>query len=354
MIKKKNFIFLVLILMLLSLNSCLFNNNNDNSNNDDKREITDMADRKVEVPKEIDKIFSILPSGSMFIYSIDPDLLVGWNYGFNDNEKAYILEDYLNLPTYGQGWEKVNKEAIIAAKPDIILAYGELIESEKNYADEFSSSTGLPVVMVDGSLSKAPEAYRFMGNLIGKTEKTESLAQYAELALQYAENIKNNQTTNDTIYYGDGPNSFKTAGIGDVRAELFDLLGANNVADLETNGTVDDERIIAWNPSIVILNGEPKGDNPKTPIEAVNDFKEKYTSVDAVKNNRVYGIPKYPFSWFDRPQSTNRLIGIYWLADIIYPDLEIDIEEKAIEFYQLFYHIDLTDEDLKIILYLNE
>ena len=58
-----------------------------------------------------------------------------------------------------------------------------------------------------------------------------------------------------------------------------------------------------------------------------------------------------PFNWFDKPPSINRLIGVKWLTYIMYPnEVNYDIKEEAKDFYDIFYHINLTDEDLDIIL----
>jgi len=42
--------------------------------------------------------------------------------------------------------------------------------------------------------------------------------------------------------------------------------------------------------------------------------------LSAVKDHRVYRIPSVPWDWFDRPPSVNRLIGVRWLAQVLYPD----------------------------------
>jgi len=35
----------------------------------------------------------------------------------------------------------------------------------------------------------------------------------------------------------------------------------------------------------------------------------------------VHLSPKLPFGWVDFPPTVNRLIGLWWLAKILYPDL---------------------------------
>ena len=54
-----------------------------------------------------------------------------------------------------------------------------------------------------------------------------------------------------------------------------------------------------------------------------------------------------PFGWFDRPPSANRLIGVKWLASVLYgKGANHNIPRDTREFYRPFYHIDLSDEQL--------
>ena len=45
----------------------------------------------------------------------------------------------------------------------------------------------VPVIMVDGSLGKTAETYRYLGKLLGVESRAEELAQYAERNLQTAQ-----------------------------------------------------------------------------------------------------------------------------------------------------------------------
>jgi len=320
------------------------------------REITDMAGRSVRIPKEIDSAFSISSAGTIALYTIDPELLVGVNYEFNESEKEYIIDKVKDLPAYGQGG-KINQEALIAAAPDICINYGTISESEIDYVNTLQEQTGIPFLLVDGSLESTPESYRFLGEVFQRQERCEQLAQYAEEALSFAKSLNVPEEERVSVYFGNGHESLETAPAGSPHAELFDLIGADNVAVLEeledkiARIDISAEQIIGWNPEVIILNGEPTAQF--SPSDAVNKFKKdpRYKNVSAVIQDRVYPVPKYPFSWFDRPSGSNRLIGIYWLADLLYPDLvDVDIDREAREFYSLFYHMDLNEEQLDTLL----
>ena len=93
------------------------------------------------IPQEIDSVFSISSAGTIMLYTIDPDLLVGVNYEFNEDEKEYIIDEVKDLPAYGQGG-KINQEALIAAAPDICISYGTISESEIDYVNTLQEQTG--------------------------------------------------------------------------------------------------------------------------------------------------------------------------------------------------------------------
>ena len=77
----------------------------------------------------------------------------------------------------------------------------------------------------------------------------------------------------------------------------------------------------------------------------------KWKELKAVKEGKVYEIPCVPFNWFDRPPSVNRIIGLKWLGYTLYPDIyDYDLIQEVKEFYSLFYHFDLSDEEANDLL----
>ena len=51
------------------------------------RSVTDMAGRTVMVPVDIESAFTTDPTSAIYLYTLAPDQLLGWNYGLNDIEK---------------------------------------------------------------------------------------------------------------------------------------------------------------------------------------------------------------------------------------------------------------------------
>lgn len=321
------------------------------------REITDMAGRKVTVPtaENIESVFSAGPVAAIFLYMVAPDKLLGWNYELNDVEKSIILDKYQDLPNFGMG-DAVNYEAVIAANPTIAINSGKINDAMVSDCDALSESLGIPVVAVDNELNNSAEAFRFMGELLGVEDHAEELAQYAEQVftdINVLSDIPEEKKV--SVYFGNGEDSLETAPRGSQHAQILDVINAVNVADLELGDgsrvQISAEQLLAWDPDVIVVNGEPKAD--KSGSSAAEDILSNpdYASLKAVQDQKVYGTPNAPFSWVDRPAGPNRLIGMRWFSALIYPEyIKCDINEEIHKFFDLFYHVDLSDEQLQNVL----
>lgn len=321
------------------------------------REITDMAGRKVTVPvaENIESVFSAGPVAAIFLYMVAPDKLLGWNYELNDVEKSIILDKYQDLPNFGMG-DAVNYEAVIAANPTIAINSGKINDAMVSDCDALSESLGIPVVAVDNELNNSAEAFRFMGELLGVEDHAEELAQYAEQVFTDINALSDiPEEKKVSVYFGNGEDSLETAPRGSQHAQILDVINAVNVSDLELGDgsrvQISAEQLLAWDPDVIVVNGEPKAD--KSGSSAAEDILSNpdYASLKAVQDQKVYGTPNAPFSWVDRPAGPNRLIGMRWFSALIYPEyIKCDINEEIHKFFDLFYHVDLSDEQLENVL----
>lgn len=315
-----------------------------------EREITDMAGRTMTVPLEIESVFSTGPAAAIYLYTLVPDKLLGWNYALNDIEKSIILEQYHDLPNFGQG-DAVNYEAVIAAGPTIALNVTSINDGSIDASDALAEQLGVPVVMVSSDLLDAPAVYRFMGELFGVEEQAEALAAYAEETFNAISSLDIPNEEKVRIYYGNGEDSLETAPAGSSHGQIIDLVNAVNVADLELGDgsrvQISAEQLLAWDPDVIIVNGEPKANMTGSAAAEAILADPLFATLKAVQNGAVYGTPNAPFSWVDRPPGPNRIVGMRWLSGLIYPEyLDYDVDEAVREFFQLFYHVELTDEQL--------
>lgn len=372
--KKITALLLILMLMMSMVSGCASDNETETGNNtaveeqDDKdkdqdkdeegtRTITDMAGREIEVPKKINKVFTTSPVGTIALYSIDPTKVAGLNSEISPAEAKYLDEDFQKLPVLGRykDGDSSNEEEILAAKPDLIISMGDVDERWIGEADEAQERLGIPFLMVDSSLDNLDETYKFLGDLLGEEERAKELADYCKETIDNSKKLAGEIAKEDrvSVYYADGDEGTVTNVAGSIHAEAIDLIGAKNAAEVEvekSSGGVDVsmEQILSWNPDKIIASKGRDGEKGTYDLVVADD---KWSTIDAVKNGEVYSIPNEPFNWFDRPPSVNRILGVRWLGNIVYPEVfDIDIKQETKDFYKMFYHRELTDEEVEDIL----
>ncbi len=224
---------------------------------------------------------------------------------------------------------------------------GDINDSTISGVEKFQKQSNIPFILVDGKMDKLPEAYKFVGDLLNKKEKAKELALYCEKTLKSSKEITNNikEDKKIKVYYAEGPKGLETDPEGSLHSEVITYAGGKNVANFPvkhgSRNTVSMEQIISWNPDVIVSDSN-----------AFND--SSWKQVSAVKENKIYIIPTVPFNWFDKPPSINRLIGVRWFQACLYPDLyKGDINKDTKEFFKLFYHKDLSHEEVSDLLKTN-
>lgn len=357
MFKRKNLLFIGLVLIFSLLVACSEPVKELGSSGEKEKleeELVDMSGRSVYIPDKVDRVFSTGPVGTIVLYSLNPEKMVGWNYDLREGEKGYILEDYHELPNLGgAGRESINIEEVLKEDPDLLIIMEKIDDNLKDRAEELEKQIGKPVLVLDDRIEKLEEAYRILGRALREEERAEELARYCKETLEEAEERKDKIDKADQInvYYAEGPNGLETEPAGSWHGELIDIVGGNNVARVEEMGDkgkseVSIEQVLEWDPEIIISWDDERGGYYS---EIFTD--PAWQNIKAVEDGEVYEIPNKPFNWFDRPPSVNRILGVKWLGNLLYPDIyDYNIEEVVKEFYQKFYHYQLSDKDIKELL----
>ncbi len=320
--------------------------------------IKDMAGRSVTIPTRISGVISTGQPGAVMLYTLCREKLVAWNSELSAESLVYISENSRKLPVVGSmqgGNTTASKEEIAALAPDVIVYMTTIAGSTVSTADSIQESMGIPVVVVEFDMENLGESYRFLGGILGCAEKAESLGSYCdnlvkEVSLAASGISKENRVS---FYYTSGGKGFQTSPSGSTHTEIIEIAGGVNVVNLEakSNGrlTVNMEQVMTWAPKVIITAASDSASS--SVYEQVMSGGETWGILSAVKNGNVLTAPSLPFSWLDAPVSVNRIIGLVWIAEKLYPDVyKYDIAECAKEFYSMFYGIDLTDEQLVSIL----
>jgi len=312
--------------------------------------LTDAAGRPVAIPERVTRVFPSGPPAAILLYTLAPDLLIGWPRANSVEERAFLLPDVGARPEVGRltgRGNTANLETVIALKPDLILDVGYIDPTYVSLADRVQQQTGIPSALLDGHFDKAATTYRMLGELIGRREQAESLARYAEDTLQTISQRVAGIAPEDRprVYYARGPRGLETALGGSINVETIEFLGARNVAGARRGGLaqVSLEQVLAWNPDVIItIDRDFAAGVAQDPT---------WRSVAAVAAGRVHLAPKLPFGWVDFPPSVNRLIGLWWLARIFYPArFSENMHDLTRAFYGTFYHVTPTDDQIAHVL----
>ena len=239
---------------------------------------------------------------------------------------------------------------LLQTKPDLIVDFGSVRDTYVSLAERVQGQTGIPYILIDGRFENTATSVRLLGAILGVEERAERIASYVEstLARIDATLAQVPREQRPRVYLARGPDGLETGLQGSINTEIIERVGAINVA-VDPSGArrgiaqVPLEQVIVWNPDVVIT-----WDSNFYQTVFADSY---WQGVAAVAAGRVYLSPTAPYGWIDRPPSLNRLIGLQWLAGLFYPEhIKQDLREVTRSFYQLFYHVDLTDADLDRLL----
>ena len=316
-----------------------------------ERTITDMGGRTVRVPDEVRKVYAVghcLP----IVGAVAPDKLLN-GPRLSEAMKPYLAPAFYEGKVAPVGGMRIADEEILKLAPDLIVM--ESIGGSADQARRMEERLHLPVVLVDQDILKAKSAFVFLGELLGRPEQGRRLADYVARYVdpvgETARSIPAEKRLR--VYYAEGSNGLSTNPAASIHTQVLDFVGGINVASVaaapgEGYSEVSIEQLLAWQPDRILV-WTPDAEHLSTWRAIVDN--PLWHGLGAVKKGQVIQIPWLPFSWFDRPPGSNRLLGVLWLAKTLYPDrFRFDLTAATREYFKLFYHTELSAADAAALL----
>jgi iron complex transport system substrate-binding protein len=312
--------------------------------------VTDGAGRSVTVPRKVERVFPAGPPAAIQIYTLAPDLLLGWPRANRADELEFLLAGIGSRPEVGRitgRGNSANLESMLALKPDLIVDAGSTRQTFVDLADRVQAQTNIPYALLDGRFERIPASYATLGELVGRRERARELARLAEdtMATVRGRCLAAPPERRPRVYYARGPAGLETGLGGSINIEIMEFLGLRNVASELSGGlaNVSIEQVLRWDPEVIITIDMAFAagvrDNPL------------WQGVRAVRDGRVHLSPKLPFGWVDFPPGVNRLIGLWWLGQRVYPQrFPEDLRALTRDFYQRFYQVGLSDAQVTRVL----
>ena len=280
--------------------------------------------------------------------------------GFDAEQLEYLPEGTGELTYMGSlsNGGSIDAAALSYKDVQLIFSISGVGLTDVNISDALvlQQQTGIPVVLIDGSLDRIGQTYRLLGDCLGRPERAEQLARYCEQVYERVtrEIARVPAERRVTFYFAEGQEGLQTEPNASQHSVAFTTAGAINVAaDLpyQVGSTmmvdVSMEQVREWNPEFIICWDYERRYGAARSIL----HNESWAGIEAVKNNRVYNMPATPFAFCDRPPGVNRLLGIQWLANLFYPEYyDVDMVDVVREFYARCYWRDITSGQAQQIL----
>ena len=268
-------------------------------------DLVDATGRTVRLPDTIAHVLPAGPPAAILLAALAPDLMLGWPSPVPDDTRAMLAAPAASLPQIPRltGREDVTAK-IRALKPDLILDYGTVSPRYADLAKATEQSTGIPTVLLNGSLDEIPHVFRVLGSVLHRPDRAEVLAGFTEALLA----LPIRHDAHPKVLYARGADGLTVAAPDTDVTAVFSRLGWQPVAP-DGTGTFRQatvEAIRALDPDIVVF-----ADPAMRDVAARSDA---WGSLRAVRDGHVLVGPALPFGWIEEPPSINRLLGFAWLS----------------------------------------
>ncbi|MGH7064898.1 MAG: ABC transporter substrate-binding protein [Stellaceae bacterium] len=313
-------------------------------------EFIDSAGRRVALPNYINRVMAANAPAAVLIFALTPQKLVGWCEPLSRAQRAYLPAKYGRLPAVGclyGPYPSATAATVARLHPDLVIASGEITPQAVAFADYIQQQTRIPYILIDGSIQRTPAMLTEIGTILGAGDHRLEVASYAFHAIQglRGQLLIQSPVGRPLVYYGRGPDGLEAGGAGSLAMANIDQAGVINVAARLGPGTprrVTRAQVFAWNPDIVIAQQRSFYN------ELLHD--PGWRGLAAVRKKEVYLAPADPFGWIDDPAGVNRMVGLYWLSSLFYPDAyQQDLRSTVREFYQTFYGVQLSDRAVEAL-----
>jgi iron complex transport system substrate-binding protein len=268
-------------------------------------EVTDATGRTVQVPDQIARVLPAGPPAAELLAAVAPDLMLGWPSPLSDGARALLASDAAKLPQVPRmtGRDDVTAK-LQALHPDLILDYGTISPRYADLARATQQRTGIPTILLDGSLTEIPRVLRLLGGILHREGRAETLANFAEALLA----LPTPHTDHKRVVYARGTDGLTVAAPDTDVTEVFTHLGWQVLAP-DGNGTFRPssiDAIRALDPDMLIFS------DPAMRDTILHD--DAWKAVRAVREGHALVAPSQPFGWLEEPPSINRLLGLSWLT----------------------------------------
>jgi iron complex transport system substrate-binding protein len=239
--------------------------------------LTDFQNRTVTVPARPERLVSIGPSITAFLFALGAGPRVVGVDDFSDEPAEAATREHV-------GGIKVNFEKVVALKPDLVLS----VKFSDGTIEKLQAAS-LNVLVVDPqTVSDVAKTATLLGKAVGG--QGEALGQAIQQRVDAVKTKITTATTRPRVYHeidASDPAKIFTVGPGSYINDLIDIAGGANIAARAASAypQLSAEEILRSDPEIIVLAADAYSSRPGDVVA-----RQGWSIISAVKNNRIFTI----------------------------------------------------------------
>jgi iron complex transport system substrate-binding protein len=239
--------------------------------------LTDFQTRSVTIPARPERLVSIGPSITAFLFALGAGPRVVGVDDFSDEPAEAATREHV-------GGIKVNFEKVVALKPDLVFT----VKFSDGTIEKLQSAS-LNVLVVDPqSVSDVAKTATLLGNAVGADG--EALSRSIQQRVDAVKAKTATLTARPRVYHeidASDPTKIFTVGPGSYINDLIDIAGGTNIAARAASAypQLSAEEILRTDPEIIVLAASDYAAKP-----AQVAARQGWSVIAAVKNGRIFTI----------------------------------------------------------------
>lgn len=297
----------------------------------------------VPAPEAIQRIVSAGAPADMLLLAAAPEKLLGFSsFDFSRLPHPPVPPEIAHLGKLGRlagRASTLSLEALVALSPDLIVDCGNADESWISQAKRIGSRSGIPWVLISGTLATSAQQLLTIGEIVGSQTVTQAQAALAQRFIDDALAFSQSANAVTSFYAARGAKGLETGLAGSLHTEAAELLGLTNVARATGRtglSQVSLESLLKWQPDIILTQDLATWRHiTQDPV---------WRGIDAVAKGKVLLLDGLPFGWLDAPPGVNRLAGLRRLHGWLDPQIQATLQADLTLFSSLFWHAPLSSQ----------
>lgn len=325
------------------------------------RVIVDQVGNEVELPQEINRIViaSAWPLASVYcLFDGSVEKLVGVDPAIISAAENSLLvkvaPEIVNVSSSFSQNGVINAEELLKLDPDVVL-YATGVPEDY----EICQQAGIPAVGFSLSVKdfNAVETINswveLLGEVLNEDLGNEEFIQYGQemerLVADRLKEISEEDKPTNIFIHGYDASTVNVPGTKSWGDYWITASGGINAGAQAGSGTptVGAEQIYEWNPDRIFIDNF----NDALPEDIYENTLANFdwSTVNAVKEKQVIKTPLGMYRWY--VTCSDSALMLLWMAKQNHPDLfkDIDMNQTVKDFYEKFYQVSLTDEEVEYI-----